>query len=267
MRTVGLAQVSFAIASASLAVCCLADGDFAPGGYTLAPWIPGRQAWTCGAALVVLAASAGLLFSHTAVRSVLTIGAYLAAWAVVCIPQILAKPLSIEGWYGFCEALSSLAGAGILCALLLSRGRRSEIPTAGERGVRAAQVLFGFTCLFYGCSHFVYAAYTAAMVPGWLPGRLEFAYITGIGHAAAGVGMVFGILPRLAATLEAGMMSLFGLLVWVPSFFMQPRPEWAGPPKNQWSELVVTLVLTASAWIIATSLRDRARGFEPDSRA
>jgi hypothetical protein len=49
------------------------------------------------------------------------------------------------------------------------------------------------------------------------------------------------------------MMSLFGLLVWVPSLLAQPLPEWASTPQNQWSELVVTLLLAASAWIVATS--------------
>jgi len=67
--------------------------------------------------------------------------------------------------------------------------------------------------------------------------------------------------PRLAATLETIMMSLFGLLVWVPSFFMHPRPSWATPPANEWSELVVSLMLAASAWIVATSLSNRPWGF------
>jgi uncharacterized membrane protein YphA (DoxX/SURF4 family) len=120
-----------------------------------------------------------------------------------------------------------------------------------------ARALFGLTCVFYGWSHFAYADYTATMVPSWLPGRLEIAYFTGLGHIAAGIGLVVGILPRLAAILEAIMVSLFSLLVWVPSFFMQPRPDWATPPQNQWSEFVVTLVLSAAAWIVATSLRER----------
>jgi uncharacterized membrane protein YphA (DoxX/SURF4 family) len=93
------------------------------------------------------------------------------------------------------------------------------------------------------------------------------AYVTGLGHLAAGIGIIAGILPRLAATLEAIMMSLFGLLVWVPSFFAQPRPVWATPPQNQWSELVVNLVLAASACIVATSLRNRRWGFVSPSRA
>jgi uncharacterized membrane protein YphA (DoxX/SURF4 family) len=267
MRMVGFAQCLFAIASAGLALLSLAYGDFAPGGQSLAAWIPWREAWVYGSALLVLAASAGLCFSRTALMSVLAIGAYLAAWALACVPQILSKPLSVDGWYGFCEALSSLVGAWILYAALQWKSRESEIPISAERAARAARVLFGLTCVFYGWSHFAYADYTATMVPTWLPLRLEIAYFTGLGHIAAGIGIVVGILPRLAATLEAAMMSLFSLLVWAPSFFVQPRPEWATPPQNQWSELAVTLVLTASAWIVATSLRDRSWVLAAPARA
>jgi uncharacterized membrane protein YphA (DoxX/SURF4 family) len=132
--------------------------------------------------------------------------------------------------------------------------------------VRVAQVLFGLTCVFYGSSHFSYADYTASMVPTWLPNRLGLACFTGLGHLAAGIGVIVGILPRLAASLEAIMMSLFGLLVWVPSFFAQPRPQWATPPQNQWSELVVNLALAASACIVAASLRSSPWGFGSRSR-
>jgi uncharacterized membrane protein YphA (DoxX/SURF4 family) len=266
MRIVGFGHGLFAIAAASLAILSLAYGDFAPSGQSLPAWIPWREVLDHGSALLVLAAGAGLCFSRTALPSALTIGTYQAVWVVIGIPPILADPLSIAAWYGFCEALTSLVGAAILYSMLRWQSRGSEMPIAGERAVRVAQVLFGLTCIFYGWSHFAYAAYTAGMVPTWLPGRLGLAYITGLGHIAAGIGIVVGILPRLAATLEAIMMSSFGLLVWVPSFFAQPRPEWATPPQNQWSELVVNLVLAASAFIVATSLRNRPWGFALRSR-
>jgi hypothetical protein len=143
MRITGFSHCLFAIAAAVLALFSLAYGDFAAGGLTLPAWIPGREYWVYGSALLVLAASAGLCFSRTALKSALTIGAYLAAWAAFCVPLILAKPLSVDGWYGFCEALSSLVGAWILYTAL-------EMPVAGTRGVRAAQILFGITCVFYG---------------------------------------------------------------------------------------------------------------------
>jgi uncharacterized membrane protein len=257
MRMIGPSQGLFALAFASLAVFSLAYGDSAPAAQLLPAWIPWRI-WVYGCALVVLAASVGLCFARAAVWSALAISVYEAVWAAICARPIFSKPLGVDAWYGFVEALTALVGAWILYAMLRGRSRRPETGIAGERAVRVAQVLFGLCCVFYGASHFVYADYTASMVPGWLPGRLGFAYFTGLGHVAAGVGIIVGVLPRLAATLEAIMMSLFGLLVWVPSFFAQPRPRWATPPVNQWSELVVTLILAASAWMVATSLRNRS---------
>jgi uncharacterized membrane protein YphA (DoxX/SURF4 family) len=256
MRIIGLGHGLFAIAAASLAILSLTYG-----GQSFPAWIPWRETWVDASALVVLAASTGLCFSRTALPSALTIGAYRAVLVVINVPPILAKPLSVVSWYGFCEALTSLLGAWVLYAMLRWQSRGSEMPIASERAVRAARVLFGLTCVFYGWSHFAYADYTASMVPTWLPDGLGFAYFTGLGHIAAGIGIMIGILPRLAATLEAVMMSLFGLLVWVPSLWAQPRPTWVGTPQNQWSELLVTLLLAASAWIVADSLRNRRWGF------
>jgi uncharacterized membrane protein YphA (DoxX/SURF4 family) len=262
MRILGLGHGLFAIAAAGLAILRLTYGDVAP----FPAWIPGQEIWIYGSAVVLLAASAGLCFSRTALHSVLTIGAYRAVWGVTGIPPILSNPLSIGAWYGVCESLTTIVGAWILYAMLRWKSRGSEMPIAGECAVGAARVLFGLTCVFYGWSHFTYADYTASMVPAWLPDGLGFAYFTGLGHIAAGIGIMVGILPRLAATLEAIMMSLFGLLVWVPSLVAQPRPKWAGTPPNQWSELVVTLLLAASAWIVADSLRNRSWGFGTRSR-
>ncbi len=187
-------------------------------------------------------------------------------WAVICALPVFSAPLGIGTWYGVCEALTPLVAAWILYAMLRRQSHGPQLPIASERAVRAAQVVLGLTWVFYGWSHFVYADYTASMVPTWLPGRLGLAYFTGLGHIAAGIGMIVGVLPRLAATLEAIMMSLFGLLVWVPSFFAQPKPDWATSPQNQWSELVVNVMLAAGAWMVAISLSNRSWGFNRSSR-
>lgn len=266
MRTLGLNQAVFAVAAASLGILVLAYGDFAPGGESLPAWVPLRAFWIYGAALVLLLASAGVCWSRTLIVSVLAVGAYQAIWVLLSAPQILSDPFGIGAWYPFCESLTALIGSWVLYALSRWPAGSVQMPVAARRTVRLAQVLFGLACVFYGASHFAYASYTAAMVPVWLPDRLAFAYFTGLCHIAAGICIIVGILPRLAATLEAIMMSLFGLLVWVPSFFAQPRPQWATPPHNQWSELVVNIVLAASAWMVATSLRDRPWSFAARSR-
>jgi len=261
MRIVGLGHGLFVVAIAGLAILKLTFHDFAPLWHSNPAGIAWQQAWALASALLLLAASAGLCFSRTALPSALTIGAYQALWAATAVPSILSKPLSVGSWYGFCEALTSFAGTWILYATLRWQLRGSRIPIAGERAVRAAQVLFGLTCVFYGSSHFAYADYTASMVPAWLPSRLGFAYFTGLSYLAAGFGIIFEILARLAVTLVAIMMSLFGLLVWVPSFFAHPKPSWATPLQNEWSELEVNLLLAAAGWILADFWRTRPWGF------
>src|ERR1700722_4753949 len=106
MRIVGPGHVLFAIAAAGLAILSLAYGDFAPSGQSLPAWIPLREILDHGSALLVLAASAGLCFSRTALPGALTIGTYPAVWGMMGIPPILSKPLSVGAWYGFCESLT-----------------------------------------------------------------------------------------------------------------------------------------------------------------
>ena len=252
----------YAIAAAGLAILMLTYHDFAPMWHTVPEGIPWRDAWVDGVGLLVLAAGVGLCFSRTALPSVMVIGAYAAVWALICVPPILDKPLSVGSWYGVFEALTPLLGAWILFGVLRTQSRAPETPSIERaRSLRAAQVLFGVDCVVYGLAHFAYAHLTASMVPAWLPGRLALAYVTGFGHLAAGIALIVGMLPRLAATLEALMMSLFGVLVWVPTLLARIPPTWAPTSRYQWSEFVVTMLLAASAWLVASSLRRRPWGF------
>ena len=171
-------------------------------------------------------------------------------------PPVFSKPLVVGSWYGLAEALGPLMGAWTLYVVLRrQQGPASGRALEGDRELRAARRVFGAACVVYGAAHFAYAMYTAAMVPAWLPAKMGLTYVTGACHAAAGFALLLGILPRLAATLEAIMMGLFGALVWLPSFFTRPAPQWAPSPQVQWSETLVTFLLAASAWVIASSLK------------
>ena len=246
-----VARGVFAFASASIAVWILVFGQWVP--QPLPTAIPLRELLTYAVAVVILVASAGLCVARTAVGGVLILGAYQAVSAALAVPQWIAKPLSVGAWYPFCEAMTPLAAAVTLYVMLRHSGPRFE-RTRGERvGLRSAQVVFALTCVFYGLSHFVYAAYTATLVPAWLLDRLLLAYVTGACHVGAGLAIILGFVPRLAAALEAAMMSLFGLAVWVPSFFAHPRPSWAMSRSQQWSELVVTFLLAVAAWVVMLS--------------
>ena len=251
VNAVAVARGVFALASTSLAIWILVFGQWVP--QPLPAGLALRDILTYAGALVILLASVGLCVARTAVASVLTLGAYQAVSAALAVPQALATPQSLDAWYPFFEAVTPLAGAGVLYVMLRRAMRGPGAARAERTTLRVAQSLFGVTCVFYGASHFAYAAYTATLVPAWLPARLVVAYATGACHVAAGLAIILGIVPRAAAALEATMMSLFGLVVWVPSFFAQPRPSWATPAAQRWSELVVTFVLAAAAWAVTLS--------------
>jgi uncharacterized membrane protein len=258
MRISGFGHALFGIAVAGLALLSLVYGNFAPIMEPFPAWLPRPEVWAHGLGAILLAAAAGLFFARTASASALIIGAYGLVWTVARARPVLLKPLVVGSWYGLGEALGPLLGAWILYAVLRRQFDGSAATgMTGDRALSVARILFGAACVAYGAAHFAYARYTAAMVPAWVPGHLQMAYLTGACHAAAGFGLLLGIVPRLAATLEAAMMGLFGVLVWLPSFFAKPVPEWASPAQVQWSETFLTFLLASSAWIVAASLGPR----------
>ena len=57
-------------------------------------------------------------------------------------------------------------------------------------------------------------------------------YLTGAGHVAAGLAILFGVLPRLAAVLEAAQITAFVILAHIPAVFGAPRDrvQWGDAP-------------------------------------
>jgi uncharacterized membrane protein YphA (DoxX/SURF4 family) len=93
----------------------------------------------------------------------------------------------------------------------------------------------------------VYVKETAELVPAWLPYRVGWAYLTGAGQIACGLGVLFSVLPRVAAWSEAGMLTLFTLLVWGPAVLSAPRT------RLPWTAFFISWSIASAAWVVAQS--------------
>src|SRR5947207_4650925 len=187
----------FAVGMIGLGVLALIYGDFAMVWQPVAPWIPGRTALAYASGVIMLLGGIGLLFAPTAAWAARILFPYLIVWLLLKVPALVVAPKIEAVWLGVGEIAVLLTGGWVLFARLAGMQKESSI--AGENGVRLARILFAVSLLPIGLSHIVYVKETAALVPAWLPYRVGWAYLTGAGQIACGLGVLFSIFPRVSA--------------------------------------------------------------------
>ena len=195
-----------------------------------------------------------MLSRRTAAPLALLLTGYLSLWVVVQALNDIAHPLDVGANLALFEDLALMCGAWLAYAATVDEGIAF---LTNANGLRAARILFGIACLIFGLSHFLYADFTAQIVPGFLPYHLPLVYITGAGHFVAGLALISGVLSRLAAVCEATMMSLFVVLVHIPMVIVPPPADMA---QLFWTMLCVACALSGSAWLLAASLKDSPWG-------
>jgi uncharacterized membrane protein len=241
----------FALALAGFGVVSLVSGDFAYVWQSVPPWVPGRLGLAYASGALLLGCGVGLLWPRARAGASLALIVYaLASMVLLHVPRVAMQPLTEVRWFELGEIATIVSGGWILFASTApaaASGWRRVV--TGERGARLAGLLFALALLPFGLSHFVYAGLTASMVPSWLPGHFGWAYLTGAGHIAAGLAILFGILPRLAATLEALMVSTFVVTVHMPGVLGAPGD------RDQWTELFVACAIAGAAFLVAHSYR------------
>lgn len=242
----------FAVGMIGLGILALTYGDFALVWQPVAAWVPGRTALAYASGVVMVLGGIGLLFESTAKWSVRVLFPYLILWALLKVPAVVVAP-QIEGvWLGLGELTVLLAGGWTLFAVLADLKEGSLLAFAtGVRGVRIARILFAVSLIPIGLSHIMYVAATANFVPAWLPYRVGWAYLTGAGQIACGLGVLFSVFPRVAAATEATMLSLFALLVWLPAIVAAPKT------RLPWTAFFITWAIMAAAWVVAGNLRTK----------
>jgi uncharacterized membrane protein len=237
-----------------LGILALVYGDFALVWQPVAPWFPARTALAYLTGALEVVAALGLLVSATSRWAIRILLPGIVLWQLLKVPDLLAGP-SHEGVYlSYGETAILLAGAWTLFARLadLAPGSPFAVLTTA-RSLRLARLYLGLWIIPVGLSHIVYSDATVHLIPTWIPNRLFFAWLTGLGQIASGLGLVFNVLPRVAAYAEAAQLWIYTLLIWIPAVVFGPNADVqavfgaSSGARMPWTALLVTWFPAACA--------------------
>jgi uncharacterized membrane protein YphA (DoxX/SURF4 family) len=247
MITVG--RHVYGIGAVALGSVELAFGAFSADWVPVHPALPGYHLLLYGSAGLLILGGLVAQVPRIAAIGALALALFFAGWTLVLLlPHALADPATWVSWQGAAENVAMALGG-----VLAFAGTSGEGETKALAVARAARLAFGLCLLVFGISHFVYAGFTAALVPAWLPpSQLFWAYATGVAQLAAGLAMLSGVKARLAAILLTAMYVGFGLLVHLPSIIANPASH------ENWAENAINLLLIGAAWTLADSLAARS---------
>jgi uncharacterized membrane protein len=232
-----------------LGVIALIVGDFALVWQPVPDWVPARHTVAYGTGALMILLGVGLIFKASRAWAVRILFVYLVVWALLKVPGVVAAPGMEATWLGLGELTLLLSGGWTLFACFADLGEGSPLGfLTGERGLRMARILFAVSVIPIGLSHIVYAGITAGYVPPWLPYRVGWAYLTGAGQIASGLGVLFNVLPRIAAWAEAGQITLYTLLVWLPLVIATPKA------RLPWTGFFISWIIGAAAWAVAQNV-------------
>ena len=242
----------FAVGLIALGILALRFADFALVWQPVPASLPGRTALAYASGVLMLACGIALFLPQTRFWSARILFPYFVLWTCLKLPDVIKAPGVEASWLGFGELTLLLSGGWTLFACLAPLPGSSPLAfLTSERALSAARILFAISIIPVGLSHIVYLDVTAGFVPAWLPFRKGWAVLTGAGQIGSGLGVLFNVLPRIAAYAEAAQISIYTLLVWAPALLSVPN-------RLNFTAFFISWIFGAAAWAVAQNIPARS---------
>jgi uncharacterized membrane protein YphA (DoxX/SURF4 family) len=255
-RVVATGRVFFAVGMIGIGCQEFFFSQFVP---LVAPiWpkaIPGRLFWVYLAGTILVVCGASILSGVKARTSATVLGGlFLLSLILLHIPaNLIARVTSWIGWAGAFEAFS-IAGCALVVAGTLLRTEGGSSPRTWmrwlDRIIPFGMYPFAILVIVYGISHFIYVSLVSSLVPAWIPGHIFWTYFAGTALIASGLGMIFRVQARLAATLLGAMILTWVVVLHIPRAVADPYSGVGG----EWSSVFVALAESGVAFILGETI-------------
>jgi uncharacterized membrane protein len=250
-----LGRVLFALGLAGLGVLSLNYRSFALVWQPVPEPFPHRELFAIISGGILVVGGICILLPRPARWATFGLTVFLCSWLPLQIGFNLWKtPSSSSAWTTLAETVILISGGWILFGPKMQVGNGTDrIADPVTRLNRGFQLAFALALPVISISHFVYAFSHPAKVPQWIPFYVGFAFLTGVAHAAAGVGILTRIASHLAASLEATMIGLFALVLHLPLIAFQPTN------RLYWTTFFIATACSGGSFIVASSIPKTAK--------
>jgi hypothetical protein len=183
----------------------------------------------------------GIQYPRTARLSAVVLVIVYLCFSLACIPGIIAAENIYDRFGGsFFLFFSLLCGAIALYAATEANAARAVVFG------RLARLGMGVCAISFTLGQALLLRDTASLVPKWIPpNQMFWAILTTVAFGLAAIAILINRQARLAIRLMTLMLALFGVMVWVPRLIAHPKAHF------NWSECVLTFLITGAAWVVA----------------
>jgi uncharacterized membrane protein len=261
-RLVLASRLAYGVSVIAMGALCLHAGTLSALFQPVPAWIPAHHALAIVSGAVLVAGGLALLSRKTMAPAALalTLNFFFLWFLLLNVPTTAKHAAVVEAWEGCGLNLTVVAGGWILLASSRPPPAGRAARLFGESGMVLARRVFAVGVPLVGIAHFLEPD-AIEFVPTWLPLRIDWVYLTGAGHIAAGLAILFGVVPRLAAVLEAAQITSFIVLEHIPSVCAAPRDA------VQWGMLLYAVAICASAWLVAETFAPKRSFARSPARA